>query len=77
MVEFVIDNIYVEFGGHIYQQTVGIQMGTNYAPLVADVFLYSYEADFVNIYKMSKFKKQHNNPLISLFSIYMQMMFYH
>ena len=38
MVEFLIDNIYVEFGGHVYQQTVGIPMGTNCAPLVADLF---------------------------------------
>ena len=28
MVEFLIDNFYVEFGGHVYQQTVGITMGT-------------------------------------------------
>ena len=38
MVEFVIYDIYVEFGGHVYQQTVGIPMGTNCAPLVADLF---------------------------------------
>ena len=44
MVEFSIDNIYVEFGGHVYQQTVGIPMGTNCAPLVAYLFLYSYES---------------------------------
>ena len=42
MVEFLIDNIYVEFGGRVYQQIVGIPMGTNCAPLVADLFLYSY-----------------------------------
>ena len=58
MVEFVIENIYVEFGGHVYQQTVGILIGTNCAPLVADVFLYSYEADFVQHLQKSKFKKQ-------------------
>ena len=29
------------------QQTVGIAMGTNCAPLLADIFLYSYEADFI------------------------------
>ena len=32
--------IYVEFGGHVYQQTVCIPMSTNCAPLVADLFLY-------------------------------------
>ena len=60
MVEFLIDNIYVEFGGHIhvYQQTLGISIGTNCAPLVADLFLYSYEVLLYNIYKKSKFKKQ-------------------
>ena len=47
MVEFLIGNIYVEFGDHVYQQTVGIPMGTNCASLVADLFLCSYEADFV------------------------------
>ena len=58
MVEFVIDDIYVEFCGHVYQQTVGIPMGTDCAPLVADLFLYSYEADFVQHLQKSKFKKQ-------------------
>ena len=58
MVEFLIDNIYVEFGGDVYQQTVDIQMGTNCAPLVADLFLYSYESDFVQHLQKSKLKKQ-------------------
>jgi hypothetical protein len=47
MLEFLIDNIFVIFGERVFQQTVGIPMGTNYAPLLADLFLYSYEADFI------------------------------
>ena len=47
MVNFLIDNIFVEFGGRIFQQTIGIPMGTNCAPLLADLFLYSYESDFI------------------------------
>ena len=35
------------FAGKVFQQTVGIPMGTNCAPLLADIFLYSYEADFI------------------------------
>jgi hypothetical protein len=35
---FLVDNIYVVFG---------ICMGTNCAPLLADLFLYSYDAEFV------------------------------
>ena len=47
MLEYLIDNIFVEFGGRIFQQTIDIQMGTDCAPLLADLFLYSYEAEFV------------------------------
>ena len=35
MLEYLIDNIFVEFGGRIFQQTIGIPMGTNCAPLLA------------------------------------------
>ena len=49
MLKFVIDNIhvFVIFGGRVFQQTVGIPMGTSCAPLLTDLFLYSYEADFI------------------------------
>ena len=47
MIEFLVDNIFVIFGGKVFQQIVGIPMGTNCAPLLADIFLYSYEADFI------------------------------
>ena len=48
MVEFLVDNIYVRFGGQLFRQTVGIPMGTNSAPLLADLFLYSYENEFLD-----------------------------
>ena len=35
------------FVGRVFQQTVGTPMGTNCAPLLADLFLYSYEAQFI------------------------------
>ena len=47
MLEYLIENIFVEFGGRIFQQTIGIPMGTNCAPLLADLFLYSFKAEFV------------------------------
>jgi len=47
VINFLIDNIFIEFGGLFFQQTVGILMGTNCAPLLADLFLHSYEAEFV------------------------------
>jgi hypothetical protein len=45
------------FGGSAFQRTVGIPMGTNCAPLSADLFLYSYEADFIQgIFKKNEKK---------------------
>ena len=47
ILEFLIDNIFVMFGNQVFQQTVGIPMGTSCAPLLTDLFLYLYEAEFV------------------------------
>jgi hypothetical protein len=32
---------------NVFFKTVGISMGTHCVPLLADLFLYSYEADFI------------------------------
>ena len=48
MTEFLVDNIYVRFGGQLFRQMVGIPMGTNCAPLLADLFRYSYENEFLD-----------------------------
>ena len=45
---YLLDNIYIRFGTKLYRQIVGIPMGTNCAPLVADSFLYCYERDFMD-----------------------------
>ena len=48
MLGFLVGGVFVVFaGGGVFQQTVGIPMGASCAPLLADVFLCSYEADFV------------------------------
>ena len=47
MLEFLVDNIFVVFAGKVFQQIVGIPMGTNCAHLLTDIFLYSYEAEFI------------------------------
>ena len=44
---FLLDNIYISFGSKLYRQIVGIPMGTYCAPLVADLFLFCYERDFM------------------------------
>ena len=44
---FLLDNIYIRFGSKLYRQIVGIPMGINCDPLVADLFLFCYERDFM------------------------------
>ena len=43
----LLDNIFVRFGTKVYRQVIGIPMGTNCAPLIADLFLYCYESTFM------------------------------
>ena len=47
MLVYLIDNIFEEFGGRIFQQTIHIPMGTNSAALIADLFVYWYEVRFL------------------------------
>ena len=44
---FLLDNILIRFCSTLYRQIVGIPMGTNRVPLVADLFLLSCERDFM------------------------------
>ena len=49
-IDFLIDNIYVRFirfGSSVFRQVIGIPMGTNSAPLLADLFLHTFEHDFM------------------------------
>ena len=43
----LLDSIFIRFGTNLFGQVVGIPMGTNCAPLVADSFLFCYERDFI------------------------------
>ena len=38
----------MQFGGRLFFQVIGILMGMNCAPLLADLFLYSYENEFLD-----------------------------
>ena len=49
-----MENIYVQFEGRVYQQIVGIPMGKNCAQLIADLFLFCYERDFMSKLHKSK-----------------------
>lgn len=82
LVCYLIDNIYVKFGPHLFRQTIGIPMGTDCAPLLADLFLHYYEYKFMescmktNIHLARKFNntfryiddlQSQNNPQFGLY----------
>ena len=46
-INFLLDNIFIRFGDKVYRQVIGIPMGTNCAPLIADLFLFCYEWQFM------------------------------
>ena len=60
---FLLDNIYIRFGTKFFRQIVGIPMGTNCAPLVADLSLFCYERDF-----MMSLSVENQSEIIEAFS---------
>ena len=44
---FLLDNIFIRFCTKLYRQVVGITLGTNCAPVVADLYLFCYKRDFM------------------------------
>ena len=44
---FLLDNNFIRFGTNLYRRVVEIPMDTTCAPLVADLFLFCYERDFM------------------------------
>ena len=63
LVCFFSDNIYIRFGSKLYGLSVGVPMGTNCAPLVAGLFLFCYERDF-----MKSLTKEKRYDLIDAFN---------
>ena len=44
---YLFDNIFIRFGTKLHRQVIGLPMGTNCALLIADLFLFCYERDFM------------------------------
>ena len=56
---YLLDNIYIRFGTKLYSQVFDIPMGTKYAPLLSDLFLFCCERDFMKCFMKSL---SDNNP---------------
>ena len=44
MLHFLLDNVFIQVDGKVFQQCVGIPMGTNCATLLAELLLHDYES---------------------------------
>ena len=48
MIEYLIGNIFVQFGECLSHEVIGIPMGANCAPLLVDLSVYSYENEILD-----------------------------
>ena len=49
MIDLVIDNSFFKFGDKVFRQSIGILMGIDPAPQMANLYLYYYEAKFMEM----------------------------
>ena len=47
MLEYLIDHIYIVVGNRVFQPHIGIPMGTDCAPLLANLYLFYYEYNYM------------------------------
>ena len=47
LLRYLIDNIFVKFRGRIYKQNIGVPMGCDCAPFLANLYLFCYEYQYI------------------------------
>jgi hypothetical protein len=47
-IKFLIDNIFISVSDVIFKQVIGIPMGTDYAPFLANLYVYALEFEFLD-----------------------------
>ena len=47
MIDIMVDNSYLRLGDKVYRQRIGIPMGIDPAPQMANLYLYCYESNFM------------------------------
>ena len=57
MLHFLLDNVFIQVGGKVFQQCVDIPMGTNRAPPLAELLLHDYKSS-----EMVRFSRTNGHP---------------
>ena len=47
MIEYLVDNIFIQVGNKVFRQCVGIPMGTDCVPLLANLYLFYFEYKYM------------------------------
>ena len=68
---YLLDDIYIRFGTKLYRQIVVIPMGTNCAPLVADLLLLCYESE-AEIIEAFKSTSRYLDDLLNIDNFYFE-----
>ena len=50
MINYLLDNLYVQVGDQLLQQVIGIPMGVSCAPYLANLMLFMYELEFFDAF---------------------------
>jgi hypothetical protein len=50
-ISYLLDNCFFSLGNDIFRQRIGIPMGSDPAPFMANLFLYSYESSYLEVLK--------------------------
>jgi len=53
-IEFLVRNVYLVNGERCWRQCIGMPMGTNCAPPLANLYLYAYESGFIDRLEMAR-----------------------
>ena len=76
---FLLENIFIRFRTKLNRQVVGIPIGTDCAPLVAYLFLFYYERDFMvslsddkqaNVIDVFNTTSRHLNDILNISNVY-------
>jgi hypothetical protein len=54
LVEFLIDNLVIVYGEQAYRQVIGIPMGTDCAPFLANLYLFVLEYEWVSVQEQTE-----------------------
>ena len=46
LIEYLVENIFSRVGNRVYEQCVGIPMGTDCAPLIANLYSFFYDYNY-------------------------------